>query len=159
MYIHRRLEGELKASLFQGKVVIVYGARQVGKTTLVKKIVEDRGEPYGYLNCDELDVLDRLRRAETSEALGQIVGGYKLVVIDEAQRVKNIGLKLKLLVDNFPDKQIIATDPNQFIMLKYYLPDNMDKNVRLYNAQNPSNDFIYVCICSQLVKRGNCSMR
>ena len=114
MYIHRRLEGELKASLFQGKVVIVYGARQVGKTTLVKKIVEDRGEPYGYLNCDELDVLDRLRRAETSEALGQIVGGYKLVVIDEAQRVKNIGLKLKLLVDNFPDKQIIATGSSSF---------------------------------------------
>ncbi|KKQ55980.1 MAG: hypothetical protein US74_C0020G0016 [Parcubacteria group bacterium GW2011_GWA2_38_13] len=41
----------------------------------------------------------------------------------------------------YSDKQIIATDPNQFIMLKYYLPDNMDKNVRLYNAQNPSNDF------------------
>ena len=114
IYIRRRLEEELKANLFQGKVVVVYGARQVGKTTLVKKIAEERGEPYGYLNCDELDVLDRLQRAETSEVLGQIIGSCRLVVIDEAQRVKNIGLKLKLLADNFPDKQIVATGSSSF---------------------------------------------
>ena len=97
MYIKRRLEGTLKSSLFQGKVVVVYGARQVGKTTLVKKVVDDLKIPNGYLNCDELDTLSRLQSAETSVALKQVLGGNKLVVIDEAQRVKNIGLKLKLM--------------------------------------------------------------
>ena len=106
MYIKRHLEEVLKANLFQGKVVIVYGARQVGKTTLVKKVVEDLKIPSGYLNCDELDVLSRLQNAQTSEALMQVVGGNKLVVIDEAQRIKNIGLKLKLMVDNFPFRVI-----------------------------------------------------
>ena len=114
MYIKRHLEEVLKANLFQGKVVIVYGARQVGKTTLVKKVVEDLKIPSGYLNCDELDVLSRLQNAQTSEALMQVVGGNKLVVIDEAQRIKNIGLKLKLMVDNFPQIQIIATGSSSF---------------------------------------------
>ena len=114
MYIKRKLEDIIKANLFQGKVVVVYGARQVGKTTLVRKIAEEIGNEYGYLNCDELDVLSRLQKAETSEALRQVIGSQKLVIIDEAQRVKNIGLKLKLMVDNFPDTQIIATGSSSF---------------------------------------------
>lgn len=114
MYIKRRLEGEIKANLFQGKVVILYGARQVGKTTLVKKIIEEYKEPYSYLNCDELDVLSRLQNSKDSNSLKQIIGDTKLVVIDEAQRVKDIGLKLKLLVDNFPQIQIIATGSSSF---------------------------------------------
>lgn len=114
MYIKRRLEEVIKANLFQGKVVVVYGARQVGKTTMVLKIAEETGVDYGYLNCDELDVLSRLQNAGTSEAMKQIIGGHKLVVIDEAQRVKNIGLKLKLMVDNFAETQIIATGSSSF---------------------------------------------
>lgn len=114
MYIKRKLEAVIKANLFQGKVIVVYGARQVGKTTLVRKIAEETVNTYGYLNCDELDVLSQLQNSETSEALRRIVGDQKLVVIDEAQRVKNIGLKLKLMVDNFPDTQIIATGSSSF---------------------------------------------
>ena len=114
MYIKRKLEEVIKANLFQGKIVVVYGARQVGKTTLVRKIAGEIGDTYSYLNCDELDILSRLQNAETSEALKQIVGNQKLVVIDEAQRVKNIGLKLKLMVDNFPNTQIIATGSSSF---------------------------------------------
>ena len=114
MYVNRRVEGPIKASLFKGKVIILYGARQVGKTTLVKKIAEQTGEAYGYLNCDELDVLSSLQNADNSETLNQIIGHNRLVIIDEAQRVKNIGLKLKLMVDNFPDKQIIATGSSAF---------------------------------------------
>lgn len=114
MYIKRRLETVIKANLFKGKAIILYGARQVGKTTLVKKIAEESGQPYGYLNCDEMDVLGRLQNAETSESLKNVIGNYSLTVIDEAQRVKNIGLKIKLLVDNFPEKQIIATGSSSF---------------------------------------------
>jgi len=114
MYIERRLENIIKSNLFQGKVIVVYGARQVGKTTMVKKIVEDLDIPCGYLNCDELDVLGKLQNATNSEALKLLVGGNKLTIIDEAQRVKNIGLKLKLMVDNFPEIQIIATGSSSF---------------------------------------------
>lgn len=114
MYITRRIEGVIKDNLFKGKVVVVYGARQVGKTTMVKNIADDLGTPYSYLNCDELDVLVRLQNAENSEALRLVMGGQKLVIIDEAQRVKNIGLKLKLMVDNFPEIQIVATGSSSF---------------------------------------------
>lgn len=114
MYIQRKLEGIIKTNLFQGKVIVVYGARQVGKTTLVQKIATEVAHTFGYLNCDELDVLSKLQNAGTSLALHQIIGDQKLVVIDEAQRVKNIGLKLKLLVDNFPETQIIATGSSSF---------------------------------------------
>ena len=109
MYIQRGLETVIKKSLFGGRVIIVYGARQVGKTTLVKKIAEDWGEPYGYLNCDELDVLSQFQKANNSMALRQMMGTNRLVIIDEAQRVLNIGLKLKLLIDNYPQLQLLVT--------------------------------------------------
>jgi uncharacterized protein len=114
MYIKRRLEGEIKANLFQKKVVVVYGARQVGKTTMVKKIVNDLNTPYSYLNCDNIDVLSKIQAADNSTSLKAVIGENQLVIIDEAQRVRNIGLKLKLIVDNFPDIQIIATGSSSF---------------------------------------------
>ena len=114
MYIKRQVEEEIKKNLFKDKVVIVYGARQVGKTTLVRKIANDLGKPYKYLNCDEMDVLGRFQEAKNSLALKQIVGDNGLVIIDEAQRVKNIGLKLKLLVDNYPNIQLLVTGSSSF---------------------------------------------
>jgi len=114
MYIKMQVEEEIKKNLFKDKVVIVYGARQVGKTTLVRKIANDLGKPYKYLNCDEMDVLGRFQEAKNSLALKQIVGDNGLVIIDEAQRVKNIGLKLKLLVDNYPNIQLLVTGSSSF---------------------------------------------
>lgn len=114
MYIQRDIEPVIKKSLFQGKIIILYGARQVGKTTLVKNLAEKIGEDYGYFNCDELDVLSKFQKADNSVALKQLIGNQKLIVIDEAQRIKNIGLKLKLLIDNYPEKQIIATGSSSF---------------------------------------------
>ncbi|MBI2600316.1 AAA family ATPase [Candidatus Daviesbacteria bacterium] len=109
MYIQRQLEPIVKKSLFKGKIIIIYGARQVGKTTLVKKIAGDFGQPFSYLNCDELDVLSQFQQADNSQALKQMLGDDRLVIIDEAQRVLNIGLKLKLLVDNYPETQLLVT--------------------------------------------------
>ncbi len=114
MYTKRHLEKIIRDNLFKGKIIIIYGARQVGKTTLVKKILNDFKKPYGYFNCDELDILNRFQNATNSSNLKQIIGNNKLVVIDEAQRVKNIGIKLKLLVDNFPNIQVIATGSSSF---------------------------------------------
>ncbi|MBU0998092.1 ATP-binding protein [Patescibacteria group bacterium] len=115
MYISRLIEPIIQQNLFKGDAIVVYGARQVGKTTLVNKIIEDNSKlDCKYLNCDEGDIRKLLTEAETSDGLKRIIGDSKLVVIDEAQRIRNIGLKIKLLVDNFPDQQVIATGSSSF---------------------------------------------
>src|SRR3989344_4731724 len=97
-YILRSIEPKIRENLFKGDIVIVYGARQVGKTTLVNKILRDYPDlDPKYLNCDEGDIQSLISDAETSDSLKKIVGDSKLIVIDEAQRIRNIGLKLKLL--------------------------------------------------------------
>jgi len=111
--IKRQIQDQIEKSLFQGKIVIVYGARQVGKTTLVKEIQKKYSNESTYLNCDEIDIRQALEDRTSTELKG-ILGNKKLVIIDEAQRVKNIGLTLKLIVDNFPQYQIIATGSSSF---------------------------------------------
>jgi len=113
MIIARTIETKLEKSLFLGKIVVIYGARQVGKTTLVKKILEKYPQDSIYLNCDEPDIRAALSD-KTSTELKSFIGSNRLVVIDEAQRVNNIGLTLKLIADNFPDIQIIATGSSSF---------------------------------------------
>jgi len=109
----REIEPRVKASWFQGRIVVIYGPRRAGKTTLVGRLEREYGGGSIYLNCDEPDVRGDLT-GKTSTELGVLVGRHKLVVIDEAQRVKNIGLTLKLLADNFEEMQIIATGSSAF---------------------------------------------
>ncbi len=106
--IQRKIQSEIEKKLFRGKIIILTGARQVGKTTLIKNIANQFENNSIYLNCDEADVRIQLTEA-TSTILKNIVGGKKLILIDEAQRVKNIGLTLKLFADELPEKQVIAT--------------------------------------------------
>ena len=113
MIITRHIQKALEEALFKGKIVVLYGARQVGKTTLVKKILEKYENDSLYLNCDEPDIREALTN-KTSTELKSFIGSRRLVVIDEAQRIKNIGLTLKLFADNFPDTQIIATGSSSF---------------------------------------------
>lgn len=111
--IRRTIQEKIEKNLFKGKVVIVYGARQVGKTTLIKEMQKKDAQGSVYFNCDEPDIRGKLTEA-TSTELKAFLGNKKLVFLDEAQRVKNIGLTLKLLVDNFPKTQIIATGSSSF---------------------------------------------
>lgn len=113
MKIIRQIQADLEKALFKGKIVVLYGARQVGKTTLVKIILEKYKDDSLYLNCDEPDVREALTD-KTSTELKSFIGSRRLVVIDEAQRVKNIGLTLKLIADNFSETQIIATGSSSF---------------------------------------------
>lgn len=107
--ITRSLQQLVEEKMFKGKAIILYGARQVGKTTLVKAIQEKYSKADTlYLNCDEPDVRPMLANISSTE-LGALIGKRNLIFVDEAQRVKNIGLTLKLFVDHFPDRQIIAT--------------------------------------------------
>jgi hypothetical protein len=111
--ISRTIQQEIEKWLFKKKVIVIYGARQVGKTTLVKAIMQSRKERSLYLNCDEPDIRDALSN-KTSLNLKQYIGNYEIVIIDEAQRVSNIGLTLKLLIDNYPEIQVIATGSSSF---------------------------------------------
>jgi uncharacterized protein len=106
--IPRIIEPSIQNDLFKGKAIIITGPRQVGKTTLLTQLKAVNNIKALWLNCDEPDVR-LLLEGVTSTRLKEIIGDNQLVFIDEAQRVKNIGLTLKLLVDNLSDVQLIAT--------------------------------------------------
>lgn len=114
MYIPRTIETKIKEWLFKGKIIIIYGARQTGKSTIVKKILEEYPGKNKYLNGDETATKKLFDQAGDASVLANIIGKQKIVVIDEAQKIENIGLKLKILIDNFPDQQIIATGSSSF---------------------------------------------
>ena len=114
MLLKRTIEASLIKALFQEKVVIIYGPRQVGKTTLLKQIADRYSDKrIRFFNCDEPDVRNDLTN-KTSTELKKYVGDAELVFIDEAQRVENIGLTLKLFADNYPQIQIVATGSSSF---------------------------------------------
>jgi hypothetical protein len=109
----RAIQPAIEQALFKSKVVVLYGARQVGKTTLIRAIQEKHPADAMYLNRDEPDIRSALSD-KTSTELQRLLGGKTLILIDEAQRVKNVGLTLKLMVDNFPQIQVIATGSSSF---------------------------------------------
>jgi len=111
--IKRLLQEKIEKELFRGNIIIVYGARQVGKTTLVKQIIENSKEKSKYLNCEILSIKDQLKDPEP-EKIKFFLGDAKLVVLDEAQSIENIGLILKVLIDTYPNIQIIATGSSSF---------------------------------------------
>lgn len=113
--IRRDLQDRLTSSCFKGKIILLLGARQVGKTTLLKQIIQQIGVPSAWFNADEADILESFTNADTSTQLLQLIGTKdSLVVIDEAQQIPDIGKKLKLIHDTYPDKQIIATGSSSF---------------------------------------------
>lgn len=111
--IQRSMQPILEKWLFRGKILILYGARQVGKTTLCKALMASLGDEATYFNCEISSVQLGLSVKEP-QALKRFVGSKKMIVLDEAQNVPDIGLVLKLLIDTFPDMQIIATGSSSF---------------------------------------------
>jgi hypothetical protein len=112
--LKRRLQEKIQKELFKGKAIIVYGPRQVGKTTLMKQIIEDNKDKKSkYFNCENISVQDSLEKPESSE-LKEFLGDVDLVVLDEAQVLKNPGLIIKLIVDTYPEIQILATGSSSF---------------------------------------------
>ena len=108
MSIIRELDHVIIDRLFKKKAIVIVGPRQVGKTTLLHLISEKVDKKLIFLNCDEPDVRKKLELPTSSE-LKALIGNAELILIDEAQRVKDIGITLKLLIDNLPDKQVIVT--------------------------------------------------
>lgn len=113
MIYNRTLSKQLKHWLFKKKLLILYGARQVGKTTLSKNVLSAYGTEGRYINCETLDQQTYFNEPNP-EKIKAFLGDYKLIVLDEAQRIANIGLILKTVVDEYPDMQIIATGSSSF---------------------------------------------
>jgi len=112
-FVKRTLETQINRWMRRNKIIIIYGARQVGKTTLVKKILEEEKGNGLYINCDRLDIRQLLEEGNISR-IRSVFGEKGTVVIDEAQRVKGIGLTLKVLHDEWPELQVIATGSSSF---------------------------------------------
>ena len=111
--IHRKLQSVIEGNLFKGKAIILIGARQVGKSTLFNQIIKERKEAALTLNCDEPEVKEMLTNINTPE-LKMLIGSNTIVVIDEAQRVPEIGLTLKRITDNFVNVQLLVTGSSSF---------------------------------------------
>lgn len=112
MYIHQYLLDDLEAYAQPGKAIIIYGPRRIGKTTLLSKFL-DRKNNYLSVSGEDIDVQHYLS-SQSIPKLGAFIGSKKLLVIDEAQKIPNIGINLKLLVDHFPELTIIATGSSSF---------------------------------------------
>ena len=98
--------------MFKNKIVVLYGARRVGKTTMSKMLLEKYPNSK-YINCELLQNKTALETTN-SELLKNFIGNFSLVILDEAQHIENIGLVLKIIVDTFPDIQVIATGSSSF---------------------------------------------
>lgn len=110
--IPRLLENTIVKRLNKNKAIILLGPRQVGKTTLLKKISASLDDVL-WLNADNFEV-QALFEVPSSSRFRSIFGSHKYVVIDEAQRIKDIGIKLKLITDELTDVQLLATGSSSF---------------------------------------------
>jgi uncharacterized protein len=95
------------------KVLLIYGPRQVGKTTLVKHLGKISGLKSKYLSAD-LSENERLLMKRDLQTLSDLTEGYQLLIIDEAQRIQEIGLVLKIISDEMPQLKVIATGSSSF---------------------------------------------
>ena len=110
--INRRLNKLITSILNTRKAIIIIGARQVGKSTLLKEIFGNSSDVI-WMNGDEPDI-QQLFSQITSTRIKTIIGSKSLIIIDEAQRIADIGLKLKLITDQIPNVQVIATGSSSF---------------------------------------------
>jgi hypothetical protein len=113
--IERILEHQIRERLFSGKVLVVTGARQVGKTTLIKKILSGMNDVL-FLDGDDPTVQRLLDRPNT-EQIRQIIGTNKIIFIDESQRINEIGLTAKIIVDQIQSVQLILSGSSSFELL------------------------------------------
>jgi len=113
MYITQKQLENLRAVAQPGKVVVVYGARRTGKTTLLQEFLKTEEDPYLLVSGEDIAVQGYLA-SQSVEKLTAFLGKNRLLVVDEAQKVPQIGVNLKLIVDHIPAVRIIATGSSSF---------------------------------------------
>jgi hypothetical protein len=117
MYIPQKQLENLKKIISPNKVMVIYGPRRCGKTTLLNKFLEKFNEKYLLVNGEDITIQEYLS-SQSIEKLKNFVGKNKLLAIDEAQKIKDIGLNLKLIVDHIKGIKIIATGSSTFDLFK-----------------------------------------
>ena len=111
--ITRTIQPLVERSLIPGRAIILLGPRRVGKTTLIKDVMARRNEEVAFYNCDDPDVRERFTNIGLS-ALKRLLAHAETIVFDEAQRIRNIGLVLKMIVDEMPQKRVIVSGSSSF---------------------------------------------
>lgn len=111
MFVERDVSASILEYLNKHKIIIIYWARQVWKTSLVKHILEWKNNLY--INWDDFDIQQKFMEPNTTK-LWNILWNSEYIVIDEAQRIENIWIVLKIIHDNYPDKYVIATWSSSF---------------------------------------------
>ena len=111
--IQRLIYNQLVANLSNPKILLLYGPRQVGKTTVLKRLSKETDKRILWWNGDEPDIRADLKQA-TSSFLKNQLSNYDVLIIDEAQRIENIGLTLKLIHENIPEIKVIASGSSSF---------------------------------------------
>ena len=109
-------ELKLEDSIKKGKVLLLMGARRVGKTTLVDNFLTQSGEKYIKYDGTDMKVQEIFSYANIDHLSGYL-DGYDILAIDEAQNIKNIGQTLKLIVDSRPNLKVIATGSSSFDLM------------------------------------------
>ena len=113
MYIPQKQIENLRKLIIPGKVMVIYGPRRVGKTTLLKKYLEKENNSVLFVNGDDIIVRQYLE-SQSIQTLRDFIGDHRLLVVDEAQYVDKIGLNLKLIVDHISGIKVIVTGSSSF---------------------------------------------
>jgi predicted AAA+ superfamily ATPase len=111
--IKRQLQESLKERLFAGKAIVLIGPRQVGKTTLINSILDEKEYRFRFFDGDDPTVR-RLLNEPNTEQIRQLIGDAEIVFIDEAQRLPGIGLTAKIITDQFKNVQLIISGSSAF---------------------------------------------
>ncbi len=118
--IHRQLQSVIQDHLFRGKAILLIGARQVGKSTLFKQVLDASSQQCSKaqilsLDCDDPEVRLMLDTPNL-EQINRLVSNKRIVLIDEAQRIRGIGLTLKMITDHFADVQLLVTGSSSLLL-------------------------------------------
>jgi len=109
--IDRTLLHKIKSKIGRGKAIMIIGPRQVGKTTLITQLLKNTD--YKFFDGDDPVIREVLNTPNTEE-IRTLLGGKKVVFIDEAQRINNIGLTMKIIIDQFKDVQLWISGSSSF---------------------------------------------
>ena len=118
MYIVQKQLEKLKKLALPGKVVVIYGARRTGKTTLLKEFLKDESKEHLLVSGEDITVHSYLS-SQSVEKLTAFVGKAKLLIVDEAQKIPNIGVNLKLIVDHLSGIRIVVTGSSSFDLARH----------------------------------------
>ena len=118
MYIAQKQLEKLRNLAVPGKVVVIYGARRTGKTTLLKEFLKDETKDHLLVNGEDITVHSYLS-SQSVEKLTSFVGNAKLLIVDEAQKIPDIGINLKLIVDHLSGIRMVVTGSSSFDLARH----------------------------------------